>query len=82
MRRMQNYGTTELDLAKVKVKNSKHGSLNPNARFKKVFTIEEVLASPMVCSPLRLLELCSTSDGAAAIILTSWSMPANARSSQ
>jgi acetyl-CoA acetyltransferase len=71
MRRMQNYGTTELDLAKVKVKNSMHGSLNPNARFKKVYSVEEVLASPMVCSPLRLFELCSTSDGAAAIVLTS-----------
>ncbi|MBN1613256.1 MAG: lipid-transfer protein [Deltaproteobacteria bacterium] len=71
MRRMQTYGTTELDLAKVKVKNSRHGSQNPNARFQKVYTIEEVLNSPMVVSPLRLLELCSTSDGAAAMILTS-----------
>ncbi len=71
MRRIQNYGTTELDLAKVKVKNSQHGALNPNARFKKVYTIEEVLNSPMVVSPLRLLELCSPSDGAAAIVLCS-----------
>lgn len=71
MRRMQTYGTTELDLAKVKVKNSKAGALNPNARFKKVYTVEEVLSSAMVASPLRLLELCSTSDGAAAIVLSS-----------
>ena len=71
MRRMQNYGTTEKDLAMVKVKNSRHGLHNPNARFRKEFTVEEVLGSPMVSSPLRLYELCATSDGAAAIILCS-----------
>ena len=71
MRRMQKYGTTELDMAKVKVKNSKHGVLNPNARFKKVFTVEEIQASPMVASPLRLMNLCTTSDGAAAVVLSS-----------
>lgn len=70
-RRVLKYGTTDLDLAKVKVKNSKMGALNPLARFKKEYTVEEVLASPMVASPLRLLQLCSTSDGAAAVILSS-----------
>jgi acetyl-CoA acetyltransferase len=55
----------------VKVKNSRHGLHNPNARFRKEFTVEEVLGSPMVSSPLRLYELCATSDGAAAIILCS-----------
>lgn len=69
--RMHKYGTTEEDLALVKVKNSQFGALNPLARYKKVYTIEEVLASPMVAYPLRLLELCATSDGAAAIILAS-----------
>ncbi len=71
MRRMQKYGTTEKDLALVKVKNSRHGLHNPNARFRKEFTMEEVLNSPMVASPLRLFELCATSDGAAAVILSS-----------
>jgi len=71
MRRMQNYGMTELDMAKVKVKNSRHGLHNPNARYRKEFTIEEVLQSPIVASPLRLYELCATSDGAAAVILSS-----------
>jgi acetyl-CoA acetyltransferase len=71
MRRMQNYGTTVMDLAKVKIKNSRHGLHNPNARFRKEYTAEEILNSPMVASPLRLLELCATSDGAAAIILAS-----------
>lgn len=70
-RRMAEYGTTEEDLALTKVVSSKHAQYNPYARYKKVFTVEEVLASPYVCSPLRLVELCPTSDGAAAVILCS-----------
>ena len=70
-RRMAEYGTTEEDLALTKVVSSRHAQYNPYARYKKVFTVEEVLASPMVCSPLRVLELCPTSDGAAAAILCS-----------
>lgn len=70
-RRIEEYGTTDADLAKVKIKNSRHGLYNPNARYRKEFTMEEVLNSPMVAYPLRLYELCATSDGAAAIILSS-----------
>jgi acetyl-CoA acetyltransferase len=70
-RRMDLYGATEQDFAQVKVKNSKPGATNPNARYKKVYTEEEVLASPLVADPLRLLEICATSDGGAAVVLTS-----------
>ncbi|MCH2170214.1 lipid-transfer protein [Myxococcota bacterium] len=70
-RRMEIYGATELDFARVKVKNSQHGYTNPNARYKKTFTIEDVLESPMVSDPLRLLQICATSDGGAALVLSS-----------
>ncbi|MGH9273341.1 MAG: lipid-transfer protein [Acidimicrobiales bacterium] len=70
-RRMDLYGATDADFAKVKVKNSRHGLHNPYARYRKEVTEEEVLASPMVADPLRLLEICATSDGAAAVVLTS-----------
>ncbi len=50
-RRMDLYGATEQDFAHVKVKNTQHGLTNPNARYKKIFTEEEVLASPMVAEP-------------------------------
>ncbi|MBI2866397.1 MAG: lipid-transfer protein [Chloroflexi bacterium] len=68
-RRMHDVGTTEEDLALVKVVTSKAGVHNPNARYRKAFTMEEVLNSPMVCDPLRLYEICATSDGAAAMLL-------------
>lgn len=70
-RRVQMYGTRDLDFAKVKVKNSLHGLNNPYARYRKKFTLEEVLNSPIVSDPLTLLEVCATSDGGAAIILSS-----------
>ncbi len=70
-RRIDLYGATDADFAKVKVKNARHGLHNPNARYRKEVTEEEVLASPMVADPLRLLEICATSDGAAAVVLTS-----------
>ncbi len=70
-RRMDLYGATERDFAHVKVKNSRHGANNPNARYKKVFTEEEVLASNLVAAPLRLLNICATSDGGAALVVSS-----------
>lgn len=69
-KRMAKYGTTDEDLARVKAVLSQYGAKNPNARYKKVYTMEEVLNSPMVCDPLRLYEMCATSDGAAALILS------------
>ena len=70
-RRMDLFGATERDFAHIKVKNSRHGVENPKARYKKIFTEEEVLESPMVADPLRLFEICATSDGGAAVVLTS-----------
>src|SRR5580704_6567360 len=70
-RRMELFGATEADFAAVKVKNAQAGLENPNARYRKAVTAEEVLASPMVADPLRLLEICATSDGGAALVLTS-----------
>ena len=70
-RRMDLYGATPEDFAQVKVKNARHGLENPNARYRKQVTAEEVLASAVVCDPLHLLDICATSDGAAAVILAS-----------
>ena len=70
-RRMELFGATEEDFAAVKVKNARHGLENPYARYRKEVTAEEVLSSPMVADPLRLLEICATSDGGAALVLCS-----------
>jgi acetyl-CoA acetyltransferase len=70
-RRMELFGATLADFAAVKVKNARHGLANPNARYRKEVTADEVMASPMVADPLRLLDICATSDGGAALVLTS-----------
>src|SRR5258706_6146804 len=70
-RRMELYGDTPADFAQVKVKNALHGFANPNSRYRKKFTAEDVAASAMVADPLRLMDICATSDGGAAIVVSS-----------
>jgi acetyl-CoA acetyltransferase len=70
-RRMELHGATLDDFAAVKIKNSRHGLGNPNARYRKEFTAEDIAKSPVVSDPLRLVDICATSDGAAAVVLAS-----------
>lgn len=70
-RRMALYGDTSDDFALVKVKNAAMGALNPRARYRSRVTAEEVAASAVVADPLRLLDICATSDGGAAVVLSS-----------
>jgi acetyl-CoA acetyltransferase len=70
-RRMAVHGDTVEDFAQVKVKNSTMGAMNPYARYRKRVSAEEVAASAVVADPLRLLDICATSDGGAALVLSS-----------
>ena len=70
-RRMALYGDRTEDFAQVKVKNAAAGALNPLARYRTRVTAEEVAASAVVADPLRLLDICATSDGGAALVLSS-----------
>jgi acetyl-CoA C-acetyltransferase len=68
---MHKYNASEEDLALVAVKNHEHGLLNPKAHLRKRITVGDVLESPPVASPLKLLDCCPFSDGASAVILAS-----------
>ncbi len=68
---MQRYGTTKEQFARVAVKNHYHGSLNPHAQYREVYTLEEILGSPMVAEPLTRLMCSPIGDGAAAAIICS-----------
>ena len=70
-RRMELFGATREDFALVKVKNALHGLENPYARYRKAVSVDDVLKAPLVSDPLGLLDICATSDGAAALIVTS-----------
>jgi acetyl-CoA acetyltransferase len=56
-------------LAQVVVKNRGHGVANPDAMFQKAVTVDQVLATRMICPPLTLFMLCSPNEGAAAVVL-------------
>ena len=58
-------------MAITSVQAYKYGMLNPKAHFHKEVTVEQVLNSFMVCSPLQLHDCCPFSDGAAAVVLAS-----------
>jgi acetyl-CoA C-acetyltransferase len=66
---MAKYKASEEDLASVAVKNHENGILNPKAHVRKKITIDDVLKSPIVASPLKLYDCCPFSDGASAVIL-------------
>ena len=68
-RHMARYGTTEEQLALVGVKNHGHARQNPNAHFQKGATLEQVMCSRMIATPLRLFMCSPITDGAAAVIL-------------
>ena len=53
------------------VKARLNSSKNPHAHLKKPVTVNEVMASPMLSYPIRLLDMCPTSDGACAVIFAS-----------
>ncbi len=69
IRYMYEYDARPEQFAKVAVKNHKNASLNPNAMYQKELSLEEVMQSKMVSTPLTLYQCCSNSSGAAAIIL-------------
>src|SRR5437660_12039464 len=68
-RLLREAGLTKQHLAEVVVKNRRNGVQNPNAMFRKEVSVEEVLASRVVCEPLHLWMLCSPNEGAAAVVL-------------
>lgn len=71
MRHMHDHGTTSEQLAWIKVAASHHASHNPHAMLKKIVTVEEVLASPMISDPLHRLDCCVVSDGGGALVVVS-----------
>jgi len=66
---MEHYGTTVEDMARVVVKNKGNAMNNPDAQSPMEVTVQDVLKSPMIVHPLKILDHCLSSEGAATIIL-------------
>lgn len=69
-RHMHQYGTTLEQLAEVAVATRRWAQLNPQAARREPLTLADVMASPPIASPLRLLDCCLVTDGAAAVVVT------------
>jgi acetyl-CoA acetyltransferase len=70
-RHMHEYGTNREQLAEVAVAAREWAKLNPKAFMRDDLTVEDVLASRMISSPLSLLDCCLVTDGGGALLMTS-----------
>jgi acetyl-CoA acetyltransferase len=70
-RHMAAYGTTAEQLAQIAVDTRRWAARNPRARFQDEITVDDVLGSPWVATPLHLLDCCLVTDGAGAFVMTS-----------
>ena len=68
---MREHGTTAEQLSHVAVKNHENGARNPKAQLGFTCTLEEAMEAPTVADPLTLYHCCPTTDGAAAVLVTS-----------
>jgi len=57
--------------AKVAAKNRQHGLKNPYSHLKLDITPDDVMKSPVLAYPIRQLDMCPASDGAAALVFAS-----------
>ncbi len=70
-RHMNQYGTNEEQLANIAITSRKHAMLNPNAYLRKPLTIDEYMKSPVIASPMRVMDAVIPINGAYAIMLSS-----------
>ena len=80
-RHMHLYGTTSEQLAEIAVAVRKHASMNPEAMFRNPITVEDVVGSRVISSPLHLMDCCLISDGGGAVVVASPELARNCRQS-
>jgi acetyl-CoA acetyltransferase len=70
-RHMHDFGTTIDQLAEIAVSTRYNASLNPDAYYRDLITIDDVNSPPMIADPLTQLHCCLRSDGGGGVVLTS-----------
>ncbi len=66
---METYGTTQEQLALIRVKNSYYGAMNEKAAYRKNLTLEEIMQSRMISNPLKVYDCCANADGASVVLI-------------
>jgi acetyl-CoA acetyltransferase len=67
----ERYDTPDETFARIVVKARRHAQYNERSIFRKLLTVEEVLASPRFTGPLTRLQCCPPTCGAAAAVVCS-----------
>lgn len=78
-RYMHEFGVTPEHLAAIAVEHRRHAGRHPKAHKREPITVEQVLASKEIASPLRMLDCCLISDGGAALVVSSRAASADGR---
>ena len=78
-RYMHEYGVSAEQLAAIAVEHRRHAGLHPNAHKREPITVDDVMRSRPICTPLRMLDCCLISDGAAAVVVSSAPAAADTR---
>ena len=78
-RYMHEYGVASEQLAAIAVEHRRHAGRHPKAHKREPITVEQVLASKPIASPLRMLDCCLISDGGAALVVSSRAAAADTR---
>jgi acetyl-CoA C-acetyltransferase len=78
-RHMHEFGTQPEHLAQIAVTCRENAAGNPDARYREPMTVEEVLASPVIATPIHKLECCVVTEGGGAVVLTSARRAASCR---
>lgn len=68
---MTRSGATQEDAALVAVRDRGNALNNPYAHLRKAITVDDVMASPMLAYPIKLLDVCPRTDGACAVVMAS-----------
>jgi len=70
-RHMEEFGTTERQMASVAVTARHHASMHPKAHMRQPISVDDVMASKPIADPLKILDCCLLSDAGGAFIVTS-----------
>jgi acetyl-CoA C-acetyltransferase len=67
---MHDHGTTPEQFASVAVSARKHAATNPDAVMRRPLTVDDVLSSPVIATPVHRLDCCIITDGGGALVVT------------
>jgi acetyl-CoA acetyltransferase len=68
-------GATEAELAELAVLMRRHAAIHPGAQLSKPISVDDVMASKPIATPLKFLDCCPISDGAAAVVVSAGPSP-------